>query len=101
MDRLTLASLTRISDLSRGEFEVQPLPREEWKHAHYVVGEMVAGDGPFAKAELSNGRLTDLMRGDRVMGALGVRAATLETCGDWSRVEDDLILDQMTPAGLF
>jgi hypothetical protein len=101
MDRLTLASLTRISHLAKGDFEVDPLPREEWKHAHYVVGEMVSGDGPYAKAELSNGRLVDLMKGDRVMGALGVRAATLETCGDWTKIGEDLLLDQMTPAGLF
>ena len=101
MDRLTLASLTRISDLGDGEFKIAPLSREYWKHADYVVGEMVSGDGPYAKAELSNGRLVDLMRGDRVMGALGVRAATLETCGDWTKIGSDLLLDQMTPAGLF
>ena len=101
MNRLTLASLTRITDLSNKEFEIKPLGREDWKHAHYVVGEMISGDGPYAKAELANGRLVDLMRGDRVMGALGVRAATLESCGDWTKIGSDLVLDQMTPAGLF
>lgn len=101
MSRTTLGSLTRISNLSQGDYEVRLLSREEWKHSHYVVGKMISGDGKYAKAELPNGRLVDLMSGDKVMGALGVRAATLETCGDWELVGDDLVLDQMTPAGLF
>jgi hypothetical protein len=101
MDRITLGSLTRISDLADGNYEVRPLPRGEWKHAQYLVGKMISGGGKYAKAELANGRLVSLVEGDLVMGALGVRAATLETCGDWALVGDDLILDQMTPAGLF
>lgn len=101
MDRITLGSVARISNLAEGDYEVKPLSRDKWQHCHYVVGKMISGDGKYAKAELSNGRLVDLMSGDYVMGSLGVRAATLETCGDWELVGDDLILDQMTPAGLF
>lgn len=100
-DRITLGSLTRISDLDRVEYVVKPLERDEWKHSHYVVGRLVSGRGEYCKAELANGRLVNLAYDDLVMGALGVRAATLETCGDWELVGEDLILDQMTPAGLF
>jgi hypothetical protein len=101
MNRIIFGSVTRISNLAEGDYEVRPLPREEWEHAQYVVGKMIGGCGQYGKVELSNGRLVDLILGDLVMGALGVRAATLETCGDWELVGDDLIMDQMTPAGLF
>ncbi len=101
MDRVFLGSLSRATDLQGGNFRIDPVPRAAWRFADYVVGEVIQASGPYSRVELSTGRLVDLVVGDRVMGAFGTRAATLETCGDWSLIGDDLIFDHMTPAGLF
>jgi hypothetical protein len=44
--------------------------------------------------------MTEVVRGDLLVGALGRRAATLEGVGDWRAVTDDLRLQALTSAGL-
>lgn len=99
--RVILGSLTRITDFEQRAFDIEALPRPSWRFADYVVGKVVRGHGPYSHAELKTGRLVEIVSGDLVMGVLGTRAATLETCGDWSLIESDLLMNQMSPAGLF
>lgn len=95
------ASLTRISDLAEEGFEVAPLPRSEWRMGDYVIGEVVSRAGALSRAELRSGRMIELVPGDLVVGAWGVRAATLEAVGHWRAIEEDLRFHGMTSAGLF
>ncbi|MEW6284089.1 MAG: hypothetical protein AB1758_36080 [Candidatus Eremiobacterota bacterium] len=96
--KLFLGSLARIADFVP-PLNVEPLAREHWQTGDYVVGEVLT-TGPYARVELDTGRLIDVIRGDRVLGALGHRAATLEVVGDWQRVGQEGVMDLMTPAGL-
>lgn len=95
-----LASVTRLSELNSEGLPFQEFPREQWANADLVVGEVLSEPGALSKVELSTGRLIDLMRGDRIVGALGRRAATLECVGDFESIGDDLQMDLMTPGGL-
>lgn len=97
--RIFVGSLARLSGLHE-PFALARLPREAWETADFVVGEFVSNGGPLSRVELATGRLIDVIRGDRLLGALGSRAATLEAVGDWREVGPDDQLDLMTPAGL-
>ena len=94
-------SLTRISDLPDTSFSVEPLPREEWAAADYVVGEVSAPPSGLSQVELANGRMVEVVEGDLVVGAFGMRYATLEVVGDWEEIGDDLQMEALTSAGLF
>ena len=99
-DRYFFSTLTRISDLYTGNFEVRELPRDEWATGDYVVGEAIAPVPPNAKVELTNGRMAGVLEGDAIVGAFGVRRATLEAVGDWQSIGPDGRMDALTPAGL-
>ncbi|WP_107670662.1 AAA family ATPase [Cyanothece sp. BG0011] len=95
------SSLTRISDLPVQPFDVMSLPRNQWETSDYVVGEVVSPVPVNAQLELPNGRLASLLEGDRIIGAFGIRRATLEAVGEWQSIGDDGRMDNMTCAGLF
>ncbi|MEA5534718.1 hypothetical protein [Crocosphaera sp. XPORK-15E] len=95
------SSLTRISDLKLQPFDVVSLPRKQWETGDYVVGEVLSPVSPNATVELTNGRLASLLPGDRIIGAFGIRRATLEAVGEWQSIEEDGRMDNMTCAGLF
>lgn len=97
--KVFLGSLARLSSI-REPLTLEELPREQWQTADFVVGEFVSAGGPLSRVELDTGRLIDVIRGDRLLGALGSRAATLEAVGDWRDVGEDGLMDLMTPAGL-
>lgn len=98
--RTLLGSLTRITDFDRWLPEVEPRPLETWARGDYVVVEMIA-DGPETYAvETTDGSSVDLRPGDRMIGALGTRAATLEVVGDWREVGEDLRMQTLTAAGV-
>ena len=98
--RYFFSTLTRISDLSTGHFDVRELPRDEWATGDYVVGEVISPVPPNAKVELTNGRLAGVLEGDAIVGAFGVRRATLEAVGDWQSIGPDGRMDALTVAGL-
>lgn len=100
MARTFFASITRVSDLGEQPFEVAPLPRGQWAAGDYVVCEVTGEPGPLYRVELVSGRRTPVLPGDRLIGAFGARAATLECVGDWRDIGDDLALHQLTGAGL-
>ena len=95
------SSVTRISDLAEGGFDVTPLPQSQWRMADYVVGKVVSRPGALSRTELRSGRMIDVIPGDLIIGAWGVRAATLEAVGHWREVGDDGRFHAMTSAGLF
>lgn len=100
-DHYFLTTLTRIADLDTHPFEVQPLPMADWATGDYVVGKVLEAKGPLAKVELANGRIANQVEGDLVVGAFGIRKATLEAVGDWQSIQPDLVMHNLTLAGLF
>lgn len=99
-NRYVFSALTRISDLAQAPFEVAPIPQEDWANGDYVVGE-VTSKRPSDLVELPTGRMAQLMIGDWLVGAFGVRKATLEIVGDWQSVQADGQMSNVTNAGLF
>ena len=97
--KMTYASLTRISDLEHQAFDIAPVTRDRWETGDYVVGE-VRNESFGGLIELSSGRLIEVAAGDWVVGALGVRSATLEAVGSWHDIGDDGEIHCMTAAGL-
>ncbi len=100
-EKYFFSTLTRISDLQSRPFSYQPLPREQWATGDYVVGEVIPPVNHLSKVELSNGRMANLLEGDLIVGAFGVRQATLELVGDWRSIEADGRMNNLTPAGIF
>jgi hypothetical protein len=98
--RTAVGSVARLGDFEALPPEVEPRPREQWATGDCVVCEMLDdGSGPFS-IEPAGGGTEEIAPGDRLIGALGTRAATLQVVGDWRAVEDDLVLDTLTPAGV-
>jgi hypothetical protein len=94
-------ALTRISDLPERPFEVHTLPREQWATGDYVVGEVILPPGKRSLVELTSGRMVEVFQGNLVVGAFGVRRATLEAVGDWQHIDSDGRLEALTEGGLF
>ncbi len=99
--RYFLPSLTRISDLDRRPFTVQPLAREAWELGDYVAARVIARPHTQCQLELACGRMIEAMPGDHLIGAFGTRAATLGGVGDWRAIGEDLAMEALTCAGLF
>lgn len=97
--KMTLASLTRIADLDKHPFDVELCDRSTWATGDYSVGE-VTETSRTTLIELASGRMIEVAVGDLVVGALGVRAATLESVGSWRDIGNDLRMQVMTGAGL-
>ncbi|MGR8933471.1 MAG: hypothetical protein ACU837_03685 [Gammaproteobacteria bacterium] len=100
-NRYFFPSITRISNLQQGGFDIRAIPRESWESGDYVAGRVLDIAGRLHQIELPNGRMAEIAEGDIVIGALGQRAATLEAVGDWRAIERDNRFDMMTSAGLF
>jgi len=97
--RPLFGSLARISDLESDGFDVEAVDREAWRTSDYVLAEVI-DPGQQNRVEFSTGRLASYDRGDLLMGALGVRHATLEATGDWRSIGPDLNMHMLTGAGL-
>ncbi|MCZ7525275.1 MAG: hypothetical protein M5U14_02115 [Acidimicrobiia bacterium] len=95
-----LTSVTRITDLAARTFEVRPVPRARWREGDYVVGEVSDAVVLPDEIEVPSGRLVEVVAGDLVVGALGNRAATLQTVGSWREIGDDLAMDALSIAGV-
>jgi hypothetical protein len=94
------ASLTRISNLPEVAFSVEPLPRRSWDTGDYVIGQVSPPGSRLSRVELSTGRMVEVAEGDLIVGALGVRYATLETVGGWQNIGNDGRMEALTGAGL-
>jgi hypothetical protein len=100
-DKYFFGSLTRISDLASRPFTVQPISRQQWATGDYVVGKVIPPVPLHCHVELTTGRIAELLAGDLVVGAFGVRRATLEAVGDWQSIPPDGRMDDLTEAGFF
>jgi hypothetical protein len=98
--KTVLGSLARITDFEEKPPEIRQLPRREWARGDYLLVEMLE-DGPESYAvETASGESVEIVPGDRLIGALGTRAATLEVVGDWREISDDLEMQTLTAAGV-
>jgi hypothetical protein len=95
------SSCTRIAPLRSHKVALEPLGRERWEEADYVVGTVTEEPSPVHTIESTTGRMVDVFHGDLVVGALGNRFATLEVVGDWRSVGADLEMHALTRAGVF
>ncbi len=99
--KMFFASLTRIASLQGREIVTKKLDRKEWEAGDYVVG-VVDGPPPgFRTIELVSGRMVELVQGDSVVGAFGIRHATLEATGSFEAIGADGRMAALTSAGLF
>ncbi|MGI9545291.1 MAG: hypothetical protein ACR2MX_18655, partial [Cyclobacteriaceae bacterium] len=98
--RYIFTSMTRISPLPESDFEVVPLPKEQWQTGDYVVCQVENAYNQL-KMEVTTGRMVEVAAGDLLVGALGIRAATMEATGSWEETGDDGCMHALTGAGLF
>ena len=99
--RVASGSVARIADFDERPPQAEPLPRDGWATGDYVIGEVLdSGELP-CRVETASGRIARVAPGDFVLGALGVRAATLEAVGDWQAIGADDVMQQLTAAGVF
>jgi molybdopterin-guanine dinucleotide biosynthesis protein len=99
-ERVFFSSIARISDLATKRFDVQSLPRSDWDSGDYVVGRVTGLANSLHNLELATGRMIEVFEGDLVVGAFGIRAATLEGVGSWQDIGDDMQMHALTSAGL-
>ena len=99
-DKMFFSSLTRISDLRERPFELVELPRERWRNGDYVGVSVRTHPRGFDRVELQSGRMAEVGRGARIVGALGVRHATLEATGSFEAVGEDGRMHLLTSGGL-
>ncbi|THD67574.1 hypothetical protein E7Z59_07895 [Robertkochia marina] len=93
-------TLTRISDLEAHPFEVKKLHKDRWASGDYVVSRITGIGSSTSKLELPNGRMRGVIGGELVVGALGVRHATLEATGTWKEVQEDGEMHMLSGGGL-
>lgn len=95
-----LGSLARITDFAANPPGIEPRARDTWARGDYVVVEMLPGAAGSYTVETPDGSPMEIRPGDRLIGALGVRAATLEVVGSWEAVGDDGRMQTLTAAGV-
>lgn len=93
-------SLARIADFRNSNFEVQALDRSEWATGDYVEGEVIGTWTPLYQIEDRSGHIVKVEAGDWIIGALGVRAATLEGVGGWANITADGLMNTLTSAAI-
>lgn len=99
--RTILGSLARITDFDRALPAFVPHPRDSWKRGDYVLAEVLPGEADRYLVEGIDGAEIEVHSGDRLVGAFGDRAATLEVVGSWRHIGDDLRMHALTAAGVF
>jgi len=100
MSRKILGSLARITDFHQEPYEVHALNRSVWANGDYVEGEITGARSELYNVECTTGEMIPVEAGDRIIGAFGHRAATLEGAGSWMEI-DGGEMHAMTGAGLF
>lgn len=99
MSTTILASLARITDFETASYETGTLPQSDWQSGDYVEGKVVGESTGLYHIEDIRGEMHDVQAGDRIVGAFGHRAATLEGVGSWTLIRDGR-MHAMTSAGL-
>ncbi len=99
MTNAVLGSLTRIADFDSNPWELEQLERRDWQTGDYVAADVTGERTRLYHVEITSGDMVPVEAGDRVIGALGDRAATLEGVGSWRDVRRGK-MHAMTSAGL-
>lgn len=99
MSKTIIGSLGRIADFDVQPYDVARLDKESWNTGDYIVAEVTGEATELYRIEDTGGDMIPVAAGDRVIGALGHRAATLEGVGTWTEVEDGK-MHCLTNAGL-
>ena len=95
------ASLARIADFQTNPYDVRALEKTQWDAGDFVLTEVVGKErSDLYVVENRQGEMMPVEAGDRVIGALGRREATLEGVGSYTRVERGK-MHALTSAGLF
>lgn len=100
MTRTAISSLARIADFDSNPYDVKKIAYEHWATGDYVVGALTRKPSDIFCIEDPSGEMVPVQSGDHVIGAFGVRAATLENVGSWAGILDGK-MRAMTSAGLF
>jgi hypothetical protein len=100
MSKQVLGSLARIADIETDPFAVEALPHGAWETGDYVEAEVTGERTRLYSVECTTGEMIAVDPGDRVIGAFGHRAATLEGVGSWKDIEGRE-MNALTSAGLF
>jgi hypothetical protein len=99
--KILAGSVARIAGFDSEPPAIESLPREDWATGDYVVGEVLdSGELP-CRIETASGRIARIAPGDLALGALGVRAATLEAVGHWREIGSDMVMQQLSAACVF
>lgn len=98
--RILHGSLARIADLDSEPWDVETRNKADWATGDYVLGEVVGTPSELYRVEDTAGDMVPVEPGDRIVGAFGLRAATLEGVGSWRDIEDGR-MHGLTSAGLF
>lgn len=93
-------SLCRIADFRNSNFDVCPVPGDEWATGDYVECEVIGTPTRLYQMEDRDGHIVRVEPGDWIIGALGDRAATLEGVGSWRDVGENGVMHALTCAGL-
>ncbi|NNC77373.1 MAG: DUF1611 domain-containing protein [Woeseiaceae bacterium] len=99
MTQIVAGSLARIADFDTTSFDTSPIARSDWTTGDYVVAEVTETPSDMNLVENCIGDMIPVAPGDRIIGALGCRAATLEGVGSWRDVRHDR-MQLLTGAGL-
>ncbi len=100
MNRYVMTSLTRNTDLAQRPFDIEAVPRPDWREGDFVAVRVAGTPNALYRFEIATGRRVDVMPGDLAISALGTRAATLEGVGSWRDVGEDGRMNSLTGAGL-
>jgi hypothetical protein len=99
MTQTVVGSLARIADFGTEAYEVAAVDPAAWRTGDYVAAEVTGTPTRYYKIEDCAGDMVPVTPGTRVIGALGVRAATLEGVGSWRDVREGH-MHALTSAGL-
>lgn len=100
MSRIVTGSLARRADFADKPYDVAPVPQAEWAIGDFVLAEVSKDPAGLDSIESPEGEMIRVRAGDRVIGAFGHRAATLEGVGSFLDIRDGH-LQALTSAGLF
>lgn len=100
MSRTVIGYLARIADFDSQPYDVELIEHSNWGNGDYVIGQITGPENDLYNIETRTGEMLPVVAGDKVIGALGRRAGTLQGVGDYLSVKNGH-LDALTNAGLF